>query len=147
MVRFWYLNGLEKSMWSVFFGLIVRGVIIMLVFLLISFVMILFYFFSFVLLIFNENDGKYIKFCFEFYFFYLIIILSKVVSIYFNVVVGWIDKYIWMSKQIKKIDLFILVIIFDMNYKMVQIYIIYMYFINVIFIWVIFINLFICRWI
>lgn len=145
MVRPWYLNGLEKSMWPALSGLIVRGATIMSASLLISSAMTPFHFFSLVLLTFNENDGKYIKFCSEFHFLHLIIISSKAVPTYFNVVVGWTDKHTWMSKQTKKIDLFILAITFDMNYKMVQIYIIYMYLINVIFIWATFINLLTCR--
>lgn len=68
------------------------------------------------------------------------IISSKAAQTYFNVVVGcsdlfqWTDKQTWMNRQQKKIGLFILAITFYLNYKMNQIYIMYMYLINVNFI-------------
>lgn len=56
MVRPWYLNGLEKSMWPALSGLIVRGATIMSASLLISSEITPFHFFSLVLLTLNEND-------------------------------------------------------------------------------------------
>lgn len=56
MVRPWYLNGLEKSMWPALSGLIVRGATIMSASLLISSAMTPFHFFSLVLLTLNKSD-------------------------------------------------------------------------------------------